>query len=39
LTASDGKRLIPFDTFNMFYRGELETTRLAASRARELAAV
>jgi uncharacterized radical SAM superfamily Fe-S cluster-containing enzyme len=28
----DGKRLIPFDTFNMFYRGELETTRLAALR-------
>lgn len=24
----DGERLIPFDTFNMFYRGELETTRL-----------
>lgn len=28
----DGKRLIPFDTFNMFYRGELETTRLAGLR-------
>lgn len=28
----DGKRLIPFDTFNMFYRGELEKTRLAALR-------
>jgi tetraether lipid synthase len=28
----DGKRLIPFDTFNLFYRGELETTRLAALR-------
>jgi hypothetical protein len=28
----DGKRLIPFDTFNMFYRGELESTRLAALR-------
>jgi len=28
----DGKRLIPFDTFNMFYRGELETTRLASLR-------
>ena len=28
----DGKRLIPFDTFNMFYRGELEQTRLAGLR-------
>jgi uncharacterized radical SAM superfamily Fe-S cluster-containing enzyme len=28
----DGKRLIPFDTFNMFYRGELESTRLAEVR-------
>lgn len=28
----DGKRLIPFDTFNLFYRGELESTRLAALR-------
>lgn len=35
----DGKRLIPFDTFNMFYRGELEATRLAALRRQELAAV
>jgi uncharacterized radical SAM superfamily Fe-S cluster-containing enzyme len=35
----DGKRLIPFDTFNMFYRGELEATRLAALRGQELAAV
>jgi len=35
----DGKRLIPFDTFNMFYRGELETTRLAGLRARERALV
>jgi hypothetical protein len=35
----DGKRLIPFDTFNMFYRGELEGTRLAALRGQELAAV
>ena len=34
----DGKRLIPFDTFNMLYRGELETTRLAALRGPELAA-
>ena len=31
----DGKRLIPFDTFNMFYRGELETTRLAVLRREE----
>jgi uncharacterized radical SAM superfamily Fe-S cluster-containing enzyme len=35
----DGKRLIPFDTFNMFYRGELETTRLAVLRNLELAEV
>jgi uncharacterized radical SAM superfamily Fe-S cluster-containing enzyme len=35
----DGKRLIPFDTFNMFYRGELETTRLAVLRGLETAAV
>jgi hypothetical protein len=35
----DGKRVIPFDTFNMFYRGELETTRLAALRGLELTAV
>ena len=35
----DGKRIIPFDTFNMFYRGELETTRLAGLRDRQLAAV
>jgi hypothetical protein len=26
-------RLIPFDTYNLFYRDELETTRLAALRA------
>jgi hypothetical protein len=31
----DGKRLIPFDTFNMFYRGELESTRLAGLRRME----
>lgn len=31
----DGRRLIPFDTFNMFYRGELETTRLAELRQME----
>jgi uncharacterized radical SAM superfamily Fe-S cluster-containing enzyme len=24
----DGKRLIPFDTYNLFYRDQLETTRL-----------
>jgi uncharacterized radical SAM superfamily Fe-S cluster-containing enzyme len=24
----DGKRLIPFDTYNMFYRDQLEQTRL-----------
>jgi len=35
----DGKRLIPFDTFNMFYRGELETTRLAGLRREEMATV
>ena len=29
----DGQRLIPFDTFNMFYRDELENTRLAPLRA------
>lgn len=28
----DGKRLIPFDTFNLFYRGDLEVTRLARLR-------
>jgi hypothetical protein len=33
----DGKRLIPFDTFNMFYRGELEGTRLAGLREMEMA--
>jgi uncharacterized radical SAM superfamily Fe-S cluster-containing enzyme len=31
----DGKRLIPFDTFNMFYRGDLEETRLASLRGAE----
>ncbi len=31
----DGKRLIPFDTYNMFYRGELESTRLAGLRREE----
>lgn len=28
----DGKRIIPFDTYNLFYRDELESTRLAALR-------
>jgi uncharacterized radical SAM superfamily Fe-S cluster-containing enzyme len=28
----DGQRLIPFDTFNMFYRDELEGTRLKSLR-------
>jgi uncharacterized radical SAM superfamily Fe-S cluster-containing enzyme len=32
----DGKRLIPFDTYNMFYRGELEQTRLEPLRRAEL---
>ena len=31
----DGRRLIPFDTFNMFYRGDLEETRLAGLRGAE----
>jgi tetraether lipid synthase len=35
----DGKRIIPFDTFNMFYRGELESTRLAALREEPLVAL
>jgi hypothetical protein len=35
----DGKRLIPFDTFNMFYRGDLETTRLAELRRMEIGAI
>jgi hypothetical protein len=30
----DGKRLIPFDTFNLFYRDDLERTVLAPLRAR-----
>ena len=29
----DGQRLIPFDTYNMFYRDELEKTRLGPLRA------
>jgi uncharacterized radical SAM superfamily Fe-S cluster-containing enzyme len=35
----DGKRLIPFDTYNMFYRDDLERTRLEPLRERTLAAV
>jgi uncharacterized radical SAM superfamily Fe-S cluster-containing enzyme len=33
----DGERLIPFDTYNMFYRDELEVTRLAPLRSEALA--
>jgi len=33
----DGKRLIPFDTYNMFYRDELEQERLLPLRERTLA--
>lgn len=32
----DGKRVIPFDTYNLFYRDELETTVLAPLRARSV---
>jgi len=35
----DGKRLNPFDTFNMFYRGEVETTRLLRLRDHQLSVV
>jgi uncharacterized radical SAM superfamily Fe-S cluster-containing enzyme len=35
----DGKRLIPFDTYNMFYRDGLEETRLAPLRERVAASV
>ena len=35
----DGKRLIPFDTYNMFYRDGLEETRLGPLRERVLATV
>ena len=35
----DAKRLIPFDTYNMFYRDELEQTRLAPLREKALAAL
>lgn len=34
----DDGRLIPFDTYNLFYRGELERTHLAPLRARAAAA-
>ncbi|SEG65159.1 hypothetical protein SAMN05421819_4014 [Bryocella elongata] len=33
----DGKRLIPFDTYNMFYRDELEEKRLGPLRERVMA--
>jgi uncharacterized radical SAM superfamily Fe-S cluster-containing enzyme len=33
----DGQRLIPFDTYNMFYRDQLEQTRLTPLRERALA--
>jgi hypothetical protein len=32
----DGKRLIPFDTYNLFYRDQLEQTRLAPLRLTSL---
>ena len=35
----DGIRLIPFDTYNMFYRDDLEQNRLQPLRERALAAV
>ena len=35
----DGQRLIPFDTYNMFYRDDLEQTRLAPLRERTLATI
>jgi uncharacterized radical SAM superfamily Fe-S cluster-containing enzyme len=35
----DGQRLIPFDTYNLFYRDALEQTRLAPLRERALASV
>lgn len=35
----DGKRIIPFDTFNMFYRDELEATRLAALRREDVGVI
>ena len=33
----DGKRLIPFDTFNLFYRDDLEKSRLGPLREMEMA--
>ena len=33
----DGQRLIPFDTYNMFYRDALEETRLKPLRDQALA--
>jgi 7,8-dihydro-6-hydroxymethylpterin dimethyltransferase len=35
----DGKRLIPFDTYNMFYRDGLEKERLEPLRARAMASL
>jgi uncharacterized radical SAM superfamily Fe-S cluster-containing enzyme len=35
----DGKRLIPFDTYNVFYRDGLEATRLEPLRERVLATI
>ena len=35
----DAERLIPFDTFNLFYRDDLEQTRLAPLRKHRLAAM
>jgi hypothetical protein len=35
----DGKRLIPFDTCNMFYRDDLEETRLRPLRDSALASL
>jgi len=35
----DAKRLIPFDTYNMFYRDRLEQTRLAPLRDQAMASV
>ncbi len=35
----DGQRLIPFDTYNMFYRDSLEETRLKPLREQALALV
>lgn len=35
----DGQRLIPFDTYNMFYRDDLEETRLAPLQTERVAAI